>query len=73
MKKNEAVERAVKIFGSQVKLARAINVSRAQVWQWLNNTNRVSSKKAINIEDITNRKVTCEELRPDINWSVLRK
>lgn len=54
--KNEAVMKAINICGgSQVKLARAINVSRSQVWQWLNNINRVSSNKAINIEEITNK------------------
>lgn len=71
--KNTAIQRAINYFGgSQVELAKNINVSKAQVWQWLNNVNSIAVGKAIEIEDKTNGQVTCEELRPDVNWSVLR-
>lgn len=72
--KNEAIQKAIEHFGgTQSELAKAINVSRAQVWQWLNNINSVSVEKAIEIEDKTNGVVRCEELRRDINWSVIRR
>lgn len=71
--KNLAIQKAIDCFGgSQVELARNLNVTRAQVWQWLNYKNSISLEKAIDIEDKTNGQVTCEELIPDVNWSVLR-
>ena len=72
--KNIGIQRAIEHFGgTQSGLAKKINVSRAQVWQWLNNINSVSVEKSIEIEDKTNGIVRCEELRPDINWSVIRR
>ena len=35
-------------------------------------SSRLGEKICIEIEDKTNGQVTCEELRPDVNWSVLR-
>ena len=72
--KNKAILRAIEHFGgTQSELAKKVNVSRAQVWQWLNNINSVSVEKAIEIEDKTSGVVRCEDLRPDVNWSVIRR
>ncbi|OCG33673.1 MULTISPECIES: transcriptional regulator [unclassified Gilliamella] len=72
-KKNQAIKKAIDFFGgSQVKTAKKLNVSKSQVWQWLNNVNAIAIEKAIDIEDKTNGAVKCEELRPDVNWSVIR-
>ena len=35
-KKQIALGKAIEKLGSQVELAKALNVTRAQVWQWLN-------------------------------------
>lgn len=72
-KKNPAIKKVVDFFGgSQVETAKKLNVSKSQVWQWLNNVNAIAIEKAIDIEDKTNGEVKCEELRPDVNWSVIR-
>lgn len=71
--KNESIQKAIDFFGgSQVELAKALNVSKSQVWQWLNNINSISLEKIIMLEEKTNGFIRCEDLRPDINWSVLR-
>ncbi|SCC31873.1 transcriptional regulator [Gilliamella intestini] len=72
-KKNQAIKKVVDFFGgSQVETAKKLNVSKSQVWQWLNNVNSIAIEKAIDIEDKTNGAVKCEDLRPDVNWSVIR-
>lgn len=72
-KKSEPIEKALKFYnGSQAEFARAVNVTRAQVWQWLNKVNSIPAEKAIEIEEKTKGAVTCEELRPDVKWHVLR-
>ncbi|NUE95415.1 helix-turn-helix domain-containing protein [Gilliamella sp. ESL0232] len=72
-KKNPAIKKVVDFFGgSQVETSKKLNVSKSQVWQWLNNVNAIAIEKAIDIEDKTNGAVKCEELRPDVNWSVIR-
>lgn len=72
--KNKSIQRAIEYFGgTQSALAKKVNVSRAQVWQWLNNINSVSLEKSIEIEDKTSGVVRCEDLRPDVNWSVIRR
>lgn len=48
-------------------------VTQANVWSWLNSTNpdrMPPSDFCPGIEKITG--VKCEQLRPDIDWSVLR-
>lgn len=58
--------------GEQARLARAIGVQQILVSQWSLNKRRVPAEHCPNIEQATNGHVTCEELRPDVNWSVLR-
>ncbi|WP_392559761.1 transcriptional regulator [Orbus mooreae] len=71
-KKNTAIGKAIDFFGSQSSLAKELDVTRARVWQWFNNVSMVSPEKSIEIEGKTKGMVRCEELRPDINWSILR-
>nr|DAO04373.1 MAG TPA: Putative antitoxin of bacterial toxin-antitoxin system, YdaS/YdaT [Bacteriophage sp.]DAO05716.1 MAG TPA: Putative antitoxin of bacterial toxin-antitoxin system, YdaS/YdaT [Bacteriophage sp.] len=71
-KKQIALGKAIEKLGSQVELAKALNVTRAQVWQWLNGVVQVSAERCIEIEKLTSGEVTCEELRPDVDWAVLR-
>jgi DNA-binding transcriptional regulator YdaS (Cro superfamily) len=63
------LERAIKIAGGPTALARGVGVkSHNVVLQWLRN--RVPAEHCPVIERITG--VICEELRPDVEWSVLR-
>jgi DNA-binding transcriptional regulator YdaS (Cro superfamily) len=59
-------------FGSLTKLARAINVSPVLISQWAKGVRRVPAEHCPDIERVTNGEVRCEDLRPDVNWSVLR-
>ena len=45
-------------------------MSQARVWSWINRDKRAPSEICPDIEAITG--VKCEELRPDVNWAVLR-
>jgi DNA-binding transcriptional regulator YdaS (Cro superfamily) len=57
---------------TQASLARAIGVTPGAVSQWVNGQSLLTAKQAVLIEQATNGLVRCEELLPDIPWSVLR-
>lgn len=60
--------------GGQSELARAIGAKQQYVWRWLSR-GRVPAEHCPAIERETRARgepVTCEELRPDVDWSVLR-
>lgn len=65
------LKRAVTICGGQSALASAIGVSQSHVWNWLSRGN-VPAEKCPSIERATERKVTCEQLRPDVDWAYIR-
>lgn len=66
------LERAAKIIGSQALLAAKLGVTRGAVGQWKDGGRRVPAEHCPSIERLTSGMVRCEELRPDIEWSVLR-
>ena len=66
------LEIAVRIVGSQRELANILGVSPGAVSQCLTGRRPVPASWCPTIEEATDRKVLCEELRPDIKWSVLR-
>ena len=66
------VDRAVEIVGTQALLAAALGVSKSAVGQWKEEGRRVPAEHCPVIERLTAGVVRCEELRPDIEWSVLR-
>jgi DNA-binding transcriptional regulator YdaS (Cro superfamily) len=69
------LERAIKLAGGMKALADSLNARghdikyRSTVYQWTKS--QVPAAYCPDIEDITG--VRCEELRPDVNWAVLRK
>jgi DNA-binding transcriptional regulator YdaS (Cro superfamily) len=69
------LDRAIAAAGGMTALARKLTQrghevkDHRTVYQWTKS--RVPSDYCPDIEDITG--VRCEELRPDVNWSVLRK
>jgi DNA-binding transcriptional regulator YdaS (Cro superfamily) len=60
------VTRAVKILGSQRKLADAIGCSQQHVSYLLHEAERVSAEVALKIDRATDGRVSRHELRPDI-------
>lgn len=55
------------------QFAAAIGVPPPLVSQWRTNERRVPAERCPDIERATNGQVTCEELRPDVDWAYLRK
>lgn len=68
----ESIQKASEILGGQVGLARAISVSPGMVYQWVHGLRQVSAERCPDIERATEGAVRCEDLRPDIDWAVLR-
>lgn len=65
-----AIEQAVMKCGGTTKLAQGLGLPMANVWQWKTGRRRVPAEWCPDIERLTG--VRCEDLRPDINWGVLR-
>lgn len=55
---------------NQSEIARQLGVKPQAVQQWFKHKTPII--RCPEIERITEGKVTCEELRPDVNWKVLR-
>jgi len=53
-------------------LAASIGIPAALLSQWKTGARQVPAERCPDIEAATSGAVTCEELRPDINWAVLR-
>ena len=81
----EALERAAEVLGGQAALASACGFAdRRNVWPWFNYENRrVPAEHCPSIEKATRAVamakgdpslvVTCEQLRGDVAWAVLRE
>lgn len=74
----DALNRAIKLAGGQSSLADKLPlssggkpVSQARVSYWVNRDKKAPTELCPDIEALTG--VPCEELRPDVNWAVLRK
>ncbi|MGJ7508699.1 helix-turn-helix domain-containing protein [Variovorax sp. GT1P44] len=67
-----AILRACQRLGSQAALARELNVTPAAVNQWVSGVRQVPAEQCPVIERVTQGAVSCESLRPDVAWDVLR-
>jgi DNA-binding transcriptional regulator YdaS (Cro superfamily) len=67
-----AIRRACELVGGQSALARLLNIAPPTVNEWVKGDRRIPAERCPEIEDATDKRVTCEELRPDVRWSVLR-
>lgn len=67
------MQKAIDLVGL-AKIANAFNppVSVQAVSKWASPNNRVPAERCPEIEKVTGGGVTCEELRPDIDWAYLR-
>lgn len=54
-------------------MARILGVSAPTINQWTRGVRQVPVARCPSIERATNSKVRCEDLRPDVEWSVLRQ
>lgn len=66
----EALRKVFEIIGSKSAVARYFGILPYAVSKWQHSG--VPAERCPDIEKLTKGKVTCEELRPDVNWSVLR-
>lgn len=63
---NKFIDKAIRMAGSQKKLATAIGVRQPTVWAWLHGMSNVSPGNARMIEIITEGRVPAYRLRPDL-------
>jgi DNA-binding transcriptional regulator YdaS (Cro superfamily) len=68
-----AIQRAVSIVGSQPELGRRLGVTKQNVSHWVRGRRAVPAEYCPAIERETAGAVRCEELRPDVEWAVLRE
>lgn len=69
---NLGIKRAIEVMGSGVALAAAVGRSPQYVSQLLKGGRPVPAELCIVIERATRAAVRCEDLRPDVEWCVLR-
>jgi len=69
---NTVIEKAIAEAGSASSLAKAIGVPIQSVTFWRKGERRVPADYCPEIERFTAGHVRCEDLRPDVNWGVLR-
>jgi DNA-binding transcriptional regulator YdaS (Cro superfamily) len=65
------IEAAIKHVGGITLLAKALGVTPQHVVNW--RARGVPAERCPSIERMTAGAVRCEELRPDIDWGVLRE
>lgn len=68
-----AIKKSCEMLGGRARLANRLGVTRQAVSQWCRGVDPVPLRRCIEIEGLTKGRVTCEELRPDIDWHVLRR
>ncbi len=71
--KNLAFEAVCRLFGSQKKLAEALGVTPGAVWIVVHGRRPIPLSWCPRVEELTNGKIVCEQLRPDVSWDVVRR
>jgi DNA-binding transcriptional regulator YdaS (Cro superfamily) len=73
----DALRRAADILGGQAALASVLGYSdRRGVWPYFHTDRQFPAEHCPKVEQVTRERgqpVLCEELRPDVPWSVLRE
>ncbi|AEP36244.1 transcriptional regulator [Taylorella asinigenitalis] len=54
------------------QLANLISVCGTQLWNWRHDKLKVPVWYCFKLEAVSDGLVTCEELRPDLNWDYIR-
>jgi DNA-binding transcriptional regulator YdaS (Cro superfamily) len=66
------IQAAIDKMGNATRLARALGVTTQAVCFWRTGARQVPAERCPAIEAATGGLVRCEDLRPDVQWSVLR-
>ncbi len=66
------VARAIQLLGGPAAVARELHCSVQAVCFYRDGARPLPAEHAISLERLTRGAVTCEQLRPDVDWSVLR-
>lgn len=64
MRRMDALDRAIVVFGTQTALAEALGIKSPSISQW--RSRRVPAERCLDIERVTNGVVTRYDLRPDV-------
>lgn len=67
-----AISRAIESIGSASKLADVLGVTPQAVCFWRDGLRKFPAELCPRVERATSRAITCEDLRPDVDWSYLR-
>lgn len=67
------VHRACEIVGGVARLAALLGVRPPTVSQWRRGPRPIPAERCPAIERATGGAVRCEDLRPDVDWAVLRR
>lgn len=68
----DAIKRAIELAGGPAKLAEVLGVSQQAVYFWRAGARRLPAERCPDIERAVGGAVTCEELRPDVDWQYIR-
>lgn len=71
MTPHEALTRLVILHGSQKALARKANVHPSAITKWFHR--RIPHKHVNKLVELSGNRMTCDDFRPDINWSFLQR
>lgn len=71
LRRMNPLKHAEAVMGNQAALAKALKVPQQTVNNWARR-GRVPAEHCPDIERVTQGAVTCEDLRPDVEWAVLR-
>ncbi|MEQ1965384.1 helix-turn-helix domain-containing protein [Xenorhabdus khoisanae] len=63
---NTAIEKAIRLWGSQRKFAEHIGKAQSTVSDWLTGKKKISPENVVVIVEATNGAVQAHELRPDL-------
>lgn len=67
-----AIQKAIDLTGSATSLAKSLGVTVQAVCFWRDGKRLFPADLCIKLECVTSRVITCEELRPDVDWAYLR-
>lgn len=67
-----AVSDAIKISGGPAAVARELGVTVQAVCFWRDGLRTIPAEHCITLERLCQRRVRCEEMRPDVDWGYLR-
>ena len=62
----DAIKKAVKLVGTQQKLADALGIHQSAVNQWVTGVRPVPARQCMKIERLCNGEVTAAELLPEV-------